>query len=63
MILRDDEIQEWHEILLRQRNRYRFLLEQICAGVPTSGMATPYRMLKLEEIRKMAKDLLESDRD
>lgn len=60
MRLHDDEIQEWHEQLWRQRNRYRRLLEDICSGVPiVYGMASEYRPLKLDEIRKRSKELLE----
>lgn len=62
MRLHDDEIQEWHEHIWRQRNRYRRLLENICTGVPIIyGMASDYRQLKLDEIRKMAKELLEDE--
>lgn len=61
MRLHDDEIQEWHEYVVRQRNRYRRLLEQICSGVPLIyGMASDYRPLKLEEIKKLARELLEN---
>ena len=59
MRITDDEIQEWHEHVLRQRNRYRGLLEDILTGVPECrGMASPYKKLTLEEIKERAKALL-----
>lgn len=62
MKLTDNEIQEWHEHVLKQRDRYRRFIQDICTGVPTIyGMASEYRALKLDEIRKLAKELLESD--
>lgn len=57
--LNDDEIQEWYEIVLKQRNHYRCILQDIVCGVPTSGMASPYRQLKLDEIKAIARKALE----
>jgi hypothetical protein len=60
MRLTDDEIQEWHEHVLKQRDKYRNLLEDICTGVPIiRGMASEYRSLTMEEIKKRAKELLQ----
>lgn len=58
--LSDYEIQEWHEHVLRQRDRYASLLQDICCGVPKiRGMASEYRPLTLVEIKEAAHKLLE----
>ena len=63
MRLSDDEIQEWHEIVVRQRYRYKILLMDIVTGVPScAGMASPYKQLTLAEIKERAKKLLEDER-
>jgi hypothetical protein len=55
----DDEFEEWHAHVLKQRNRYRSILENIVIGVPIiSGMASEYRKLKMEEIVKIAREEL-----
>ena len=59
MRLSDDEIQEWHEYVLKQRNRYRRVLEDILNGVPSIiGMASDYRKLTIEEIKSRAREVL-----
>ena len=56
----DDEFQEWHEHIWKQRNCYKHVLENIVTGVPTiSGMASGYRKLTLVEIVKMAQEALD----
>lgn len=54
--MNDWEIQEWHEIVLRQRNRYRNILQDILTGVPSNvGMASAYRKQTLKEIEEIVK--------
>lgn len=63
MRLTDYEIQEWHEYVLRQRDRYKRVLEDIAIGVPTvRGMASSYRRLTLKEIEQIARDTLVSEK-
>ncbi len=56
----DDEFEEWHEHVYKQRNKFKSLLQNIVTGVPKfGGMASPYRELTLVEIKKLAKEALE----
>lgn len=60
MNIDEREFEEWHEHLYRERNKYKNLLEDILTGVPTvRGMASPYRPMTLEEIRKRVEALLD----
>ena len=60
MYITEDEIQEWHEIVLKQRNQFRRILRDIVCGVPIiAGMASDYRPLTVQEIEKLAKEALE----
>lgn len=60
MNIPDHEFEEWHKHVLRQRERYKWLLQDIISGVPTIvGMASDYRPMTLKEIRQRAEELLQ----
>lgn len=62
MRLHEDEIEEWHRLIYKQRQRYRWFLESILNGVPKiRGMASEYRDLTLKEIKRQVKELLSDD--
>jgi hypothetical protein len=62
MKLNDAEIEEWHQIVYRQREKYRRFIQSILCGVPTIyGMASGYRQYTLKEIKKGAEELLSND--
>jgi len=61
MYISEEEFKEYHDLIKRQRDSYRNLLEDICSGVPKiAGMASEYRPLTLVEIKDRARKLVES---
>ena len=55
----EDDFMEWYEVLKKQRDDYKRVLQSILGGVPTiPGMACEYRKLTLKEIEKLVRDAL-----
>jgi hypothetical protein len=60
MEISDYDFKEWHDHVKKQRDRYKWFIRDILNGVPTiPGMASEYRKLTLDEIKKRARELLD----
>lgn len=61
IVIREDELMEWHAYVKNQRDRYKEALEVIqmgsCPTVP--GMASDYRKMKREELMAIASRALQ----